>query len=77
MNIIDSDANPLCFLHRQKLMCVSYSVLSVYVKHSIILSMVMCLSLAHTLSVDKVYTSGVSIHICPFEALFMSMSVTY
>jgi len=46
-------------------------------KHSIILSMVMCLSLAHTLSADKVYKSGVSIHICPFEALFISISSTY
>jgi len=77
MNIIDSDSNLLCFLHRQKFVCVSYSILSVYVKHSIILSMVTCLSLAPTFSVDKAYTSGVSIHVCPFEALFMSISGTY
>jgi len=32
--------------------------------------------LAHT-SVDKAYKSGVSIHACTFEALFMGMSCTY
>jgi len=32
--------------------------------------------LAHT-SMDKAYNSGVSIHACPFEALFMGMSSTY